>query len=249
MKIKTDKWQYRTCEEHLEILNQLGNNFLTKNPSEKQKALTYIQQYGFFSFVDPFMLLLRDNLKDALKDWTSKFLAGFQLNDLVQLFKFDQALKSRIWNVLSVIWEKLKRGIVYYTLQAIATVCNDLNDIPFYLIDNNRAPIIGKVVFNNNFSMQSFCNEDNEFDYDNYYSFLAKYVDIFDICPCYIDNEKIEQFYNYHIVTRKDKILLINAFKQYLKMNKYQNNKQEELAPSKDVTNKAIYTNFSKFFK
>ena len=32
-------------------------------------------------------------------------------------------------------------------------------------------------------------------------------------------------------------------------MNKYQNNKQEELAPSKDVTNKAIYTNFSKFFK
>ena len=43
---------FKTWDEQVEILNQLGNNFLTKNPAAKKKVLAYLKQHGFLAGVD-----------------------------------------------------------------------------------------------------------------------------------------------------------------------------------------------------
>lgn len=172
---------FKTWDEQVEILNQLGNNFLAKNPAAKKKVLTYLKQHGFLAGVDFFAPLLWNNLKDGINNQNCKFMTGFQFNDLLQLSQFDQSLKFVIQDLLINIRERLKLGIVYYTFQCLATIYKHINKISFYLIDNLQAPIIAKTIFTNKFSKQSFFNEDHEFKFGKYYSFLAKSIDIFDI--------------------------------------------------------------------
>ena len=49
---------FKTWDEQVEILNQLGNNFLAKNPAAKEKVLAYLKQHGFLAGVDFFAPLL-----------------------------------------------------------------------------------------------------------------------------------------------------------------------------------------------
>ena len=49
---------FKTWDEQVEILNQLGNNFLAKNPAAKKKVLAYLKQHGFLAGVDFFAPIL-----------------------------------------------------------------------------------------------------------------------------------------------------------------------------------------------
>ena len=239
---------FKTWDEQVEILNQLGNNFLAKNPAAKKKVLTYLKQHGFLTGVDFFAPLLWNNLKDGINNQNCKFMTGFQFNDLLQLSQFDQSLKFVIQDLLINIRERLKLGIVYYTFQCLATIYKHINKISFYLIDNLQAPIIAKTIFTNKFSKQSFFNEDYEFMFVKYYSFLAKSIDIFDISTLFIHNPKIQYFYTYRTITNSDKIKLINAFKQYITIAKNKDCNKVTLLENNTQNNQQIFSEFGEFF-
>ena len=172
----------------------------------------------------------------------------FQFSDLLQLSKFDQSLKFVIQDLLINVRERLKLGIVYYTFECLATIYKDINKIPFYLIDNLQAPIIANVIFTNKFSKQSFFNEEHEFKFGEYYSFLAKSIDIFDISTLFIHNPKIHHFYTCRTITNNDKIKLINAFKQYVSIAKNKDCNKVTLLENNTLNNQQIFSEFGEFF-
>lgn len=91
MKIKASP--FKSWDKQIEKLNQLGNNFLDKNPKDKQKILRYLKNYNFQISVNAFTPLLWNNLNDWIEEKNLHFIHNFQFDDLIGLFKFDRLLK------------------------------------------------------------------------------------------------------------------------------------------------------------
>ena len=240
---------FLTWDEQVETLNKLGNNFLDKNPGDKERVLDYLHKNNFQGCVDFFTPLLWRNLNEGMQNQDCKFIVDFQFNDLLQLFAFDQSLKFAIRDLLINVQERLRLGIVYHILKYIAKFCNNLNEIPLSLIHNKQAPIIANKVFSNKYSKQSLFKENNGFNFDEYYSFLAYYIDLLDISTLYLDNHDINQFYEFHIVTNQERMKLINEFRSYPKALKNKGNDKVVLIKSKDKDSTQIFSEFSEFFK
>lgn len=83
MKINVE--QFKTLHEQIDILNRWGNNFLDKNPKEKEKVLEYLQDNNFQTGVDAFAPLLWKNLDDGIKRKNYKFIDNFKFKDLTNL--------------------------------------------------------------------------------------------------------------------------------------------------------------------
>lgn len=246
MKINVE--QFKTLHEQIDILNRWGNNFLDKNSKEKEKVLEYLQDNNFQTGVDAFAPLLWKNLDDGIKRKNYKFIDNFKFKDLTNLYDFDSCLKNKINELLQRLEKRLRNGIIYYTLTAIKEISNSNINLPFLLVDDEWSQIIGKSIFCNNLSKQSFLTNDIEFKFNEYYSFLQKYIEPFETSSLFVKNVQINKFYfgtifkNYEMLKTENNF---NQYKSFTKMN------IDNLIPLEitDSNNNKIMCTYQHFFK
>lgn len=157
MKIKAKP--FRTWEEQIDILNELGNNFLKNNKEEKNNILQYLKKYNFQVCVDAFSPLLWQKFEDGINEINPHFLDGFVFNDLQSLFSFDNELKKIINNKLEELEKRLKAAIIYHTLRSLNDINENIINLPFILLDDKYSKLISISLFSNSFSNESFLNE------------------------------------------------------------------------------------------
>lgn len=212
MKIKTKP--FKTWEEQIDILNEWGNNFLQNNQEQKDQILNYLRKYNFQVFVDAFTPLLWQNFEKGIMDENQKFIENFKFNDLVDLFNFDNYLKRIINSNLEEFEKRLRTAIIYHTLKNLNEINESCINFPFILLDDKQSEIIANKIFKNNLSNDSFFIN-NEFDFENYVSFLIKNV----ICPfesnySYSINNDFKKFYfdkiflNHEELSKERKLLI-----------------------------------------
>ena len=162
--MKIDAKPFKTLEEQINILNEWGNHFLDKKPEERRFVYDYIKKYNFQVCVDGFAPLLWKNLVDGIKEQNLKFIDNFQFKDLKELFNFDKTLKNITNDLLQETEKRLTSGIIYHTLKSLYSICKNVINLSFLLFDDHWSQIIGRSLFSNNLSRQSFCNEENKWE-------------------------------------------------------------------------------------
>ena len=245
--MKIDAKPFKTLEELVELLNQWGNNFLDKNPTIKNQVYEYIKKYNFQVCVNGFAPLLWKNLSDGITDTNPKFIENFQFKDLEQLFNFDKTLKTVTTDLLQEVEERLTSGVIYFTLKSIQSICDNNINFPFLLFDDYWSQIIAKSLFSNRLSKQSFVNENNEFMFENYYSFLTKYIEPFNIRNLFSKNLDIRKFYFYKVFKNRKQLKSFDNLGKYKKQNEI-NDKFISLKIY-DLSNHTIQCTFNEFFK
>ena len=246
--MKIDAKPFKTWDEEIKIINQWGNGFLNKNPSKGKKLFKYLKRYGFQTCVKPFVPLLWKDFNDGISGKNLKFIDNFQLDDLFALFKFDTRLKSVIGDLLQELEKRLREGIVYQTLEYLKYVCKNNINLPFLLVDDEWAPKIAKAIFSNNISKQSFFTANNDFKYNEYYSFLQKYIEPFEMGSLFIKNAHINKFYFCNILSNYNKLKSERNFDQYKTFTKILNSKLNPLEITDWEGHKIACTYFH-FFK
>ena len=157
--MKIDAKPFKTLDEQLKILNEWGNNFLDKKPEERGLVYDYIKKYNFQVCVDGFAPLLWKNLVEGIKEQNLKFIDSFQFKDLKELFNFDKTLKNITNDLLQEIEKRLTSGIIYHTLKSLYSICKNIINLPFILLDDYWSQVIGKSLFSNRVSREFFINE------------------------------------------------------------------------------------------
>lgn len=245
--MKINAKPFKTWEEQLEILNKRGNNFLDKNPEDKEAVLDYLKSNNFQVCVDSFAPLLWKNFDDGVSERNVNYIDDFKFSDLEELFNFDNSLKNSINELLQNLERKLKTGIIYHTLKALKLIFNNKIDFPFILFDDNWSQIIGESLFNNNLSHQSF-SRNGKFQFQEYYSFLTKYLEPFDLGSLFAKNADLKRFYFGKVLENDEKLEKCRNFDQYKVNSK---NNQLNLIPleMEDLTSHTINCTFNEFFK
>ena len=95
---------------------------------------------------------------------------------------------------------KLRDGIIYHLLESIHTICSNNINLPFILLDDNWSEIIGRKIFTNNLSEKSFIDKNNEFMFDDYYTFLSNYIEPFKLDGLFLKNVNLKNFYFYKVI-------------------------------------------------
>ena len=243
MKIKATP--FKSWDEQIEKLNQLGNNFLDRHPKDKQKILRYLKNYNFQISVNAFTPLLWNNLNDGIEEKNLHFIHNFQFDDLIELFKFDRLLKDTINKLLQNVENKLRDGIIYHLLESIHTICSNNINLPFILLDDDWSEIIGRKVFINNLSGKSFIDKNNEFMFDDYYTFLSNYIEPFKLDGLFLKNVNLKNFYFYKVISNHAQLESLNNFTQYKSTNKSNKFIPFEI---EDSSGKKIYCTYHHFF-
>ena len=247
MKIKVKP--FKTWQQQIEILNEYGNNFLHKNPGDLSDVLDYLMTNGFQVGVDALAPLLWKNFNDGISKVDLKFINEFKFNDLVELFNFDNCLQSIINKLLQNLERRLRNGIIYHTLKKINLICNHYIDFPFLLVDDKWSEIIGASLFNNKLSNQSFINHDSKFKFEEYYSFLAKYIEPFDFANLFVKGANVKKFYFQKVLDNHEMLESEGNFQQY----KYilSNDEEKKIIPLQleDSANHQISCTFINFYQ
>lgn len=241
---------FKNWEEQVEILNKWGNNFLEKNPNDRPKVLSYLMKYNFQVAVDSFAPLLWTNFEDGMKGKNLNFISNFQFNDLIELFNFDNYLKNLINKELQELEKRLRTAIIYYTLEQLNLIYDGNINLPFILIDDNWSPIIASSLFTNHFSKQSFFN-DNQFQYNDYYSFLQKYIEPFDLGSLFVKNADLKKFYFSKVLYNRQELQTYRKSfsRQYNSENCDEKLLGNDFLEIQDLDNKKISCSFNHFLK
>ena len=245
--MKIDAKPFKTLEEQLKILNEWGNNFLDKKPEDRGFVYDYIKKYNFQVCVDGFAPLLWKNLIDGIKEQNLKFIDNFQFKDLKELFNFDKTLKNITNDLLQETEKRLTSGIIYHTLKSLYSICKNAINLPFLLFDDYWSQIIGRSLFSNNLSRQSFCNEENKFKYDEYYSFVAQYIEPFNTWNMFSKNADLRKFYFYKILKNRSELKLKNNLGKYKTKNK--NSNKFICLKIEDLNSQTVSCTFNEFFQ
>lgn len=247
MKIKVEP--FKTWQQQIEILTELGNNFLLKNPRDLPNVLDYLMTNGFQIGVDAFAPLLWKNLDDGLSKTNLKFIDEFKFDDLVEIFDFDNCLQSTISKLLQNLERRLRIGIIYHTLNQVNLICNNYIDFPFLLLDDKWSEIIAKALFTNKLSNQSFIDNNAEFKFDEYYSFLAKYIEPFDFAKLFIKGVDVKKFYFKKVFDNHKLLESEGNFQQYKFVAS--NEDKEKIIPLniEDINNHQISCTFVNFYQ
>ncbi|MBQ3621843.1 Abi family protein [bacterium] len=73
---------------------------------------------------------------DGIKEQNLKFIDSFQFKDLKELFNFDKTLKSITNDLLQETEKRLTSGIIYHTLKSLYSICKNIINLPFLLLDD-----------------------------------------------------------------------------------------------------------------
>lgn len=245
--MKIDAKPFKTLDEQLKILNEWGNNFLDKKPEDRRLVYDYIKKYNFQVCVDGFAPLLWKNLIDGIKEQNLKFIDSFQFKDLKELFNFDKTLKSITNDLLQETEKRLTSGIIYHTLKSLYSICKNIINLPFLLLDDYWSQIIGKSLFSNRVSREFFIDEKGIFLFKNYYSFLTKYIEPFNLRSLFLKNLDLRKFYFYKVLKNREQLKLHDNLGQYKGKNK--DNNQIISLKIEDFNHRTIYCTFKEFFK
>lgn len=247
--MKIDAKPFKTLEEQVEILNKWGNGFLSEDSSEKVRVLEYLKKYNFQTSVDSFAPLLWQNLDDGISEIDLKFINNFKFDDLFDLFNFNNGLKNIISELLQDFEKRLRTAIIYHTLKAVNFVCKDTINLPFILLDDSWTQTLGKLLFTNNLSKQSFLDKDKKFKFTEYYSFLAKYLEPFDIGSLFLKNADIKTFFFGKVAKNWQKIQNAFNYESNKLIQKIDNNSPFLSFEIEDLNNHKIFCTFNEFFK
>ena len=179
-------------------------------------------------------------------EYNSHFIDGFKFNDLIQLRFFDKHLKNVLGNLLDKVEETLRESIIIHTLNSISAISKKKINLPFLLLDDEWSVIISQNIFTNNLSRQSYVNNDGEFNFDDYYSFIAKYLSPFNGDSLFLNDIDLKKFYFYNVYVNHQQLASLNHFRQYKSLSE----KTEQLIPIEieDEKGKNIFCTFRNFF-
>ena len=216
--MKIDAKPFKTLDEQLKILNKWGNNFLDKKPEDRGLVYDYIKKYNFQVCVDGFAPLLWKNLVDGIKEQNLKFIDSFQFKDLKELFNFDKTLKSITNDLLQETEKRLTSGIIYHTLKSLYSICKNIINLPFLLLDDYWSQIIenhySAIVYQENFLLM----RKEFFLFKNYYSFLTKYIESFNLRSLFLKNLDLRKFWETHVFVGVMKMTTENIISKIKKM-------------------------------
>ena len=104
-------------------------------------------------------------------------------------------------------------------------------------------------MFTNNLSKQSLLDKDKKFKFPEYYSFLAKYLEPFDIGSLFLKNANIKTFFFAKVAKNWQKIQNAFNYESNKLIQKVDNNLPFLSFEIEDLNNHKIFCTFNEFFK